>query len=103
MSAVESICRCESYAAVTERAAVARGRWLGRGDVVGAEQAATQAMRAGLDALPIDGRVVVGNEAEGDPLSIGTTVGRGASASISPSTRSRAPRSSRAATTGRWR
>ena len=77
MSAVESVCRCESYVAVTERAAVAVGRWLGRGDVVGAEEAATLAMRAGLDELPIDGRVVVGNEAENDPLSIGTTVGRG--------------------------
>jgi len=73
----EAVCRCESYAAVTERAAVAVGRWLGRGDVVGAEEAATLAMRAGLDALPIDGRVVVGNEAENDPLSIGTTVGQG--------------------------
>ncbi|MBA2616276.1 MAG: class II fructose-bisphosphatase [Actinobacteria bacterium] len=77
MNEGEAVCRCESYAAVTERAAVAVGRWLGRGDVVGAEEAATLAMRAGLDALPIDGRVVVGNEAENDPLSIGTTVGQG--------------------------
>jgi fructose-1,6-bisphosphatase II len=73
----ERLCRCEGYAAATERAAVAAGRWLGRGDVDGAQAAATEAMREALDRLPIEGRVVVGNEEEGDPLAIGTTVGRG--------------------------
>ena len=74
---VDQLCQCEMYAAVTERVAVAVGRWLGRGDVKGAEEAAAEAMRAGLDRLPIEGQIVVGNEDEGDPLSIGTTVGRG--------------------------
>jgi fructose-1,6-bisphosphatase II len=73
----EPLCRCEGFAAVTERAAVAAGRWLGRGDVAGAEQAASLAMRAALDRLPIEGRVVVGNESDDDPLAIGTTVGAG--------------------------
>jgi fructose-1,6-bisphosphatase II len=73
----ERFCRCESYAGATERAAVAAGRWLGRGDVSGADTAASAAMRAALDALPIEGRVVIGNEAEDDPLAIGTTVGGG--------------------------
>ncbi|MDQ4019078.1 MAG: class II fructose-bisphosphatase [Actinomycetota bacterium] len=75
MSDGETLCRCESFAAVTERAAVAVGRWLGRGDEEGAEEAATAAMRAALDALPVDGRIVVGNEAEDDPLSYETVVG----------------------------
>jgi fructose-1,6-bisphosphatase II len=70
-------CNCQDYAAVTERAAVAAGRWLGRGDVAGADQAAIEGMRAALDQLAIEGRVVVGNEEDDDPLSIGTTVGRG--------------------------
>jgi fructose-1,6-bisphosphatase II len=73
----EPLCTCETYAAVTERAAVAAGRWLGRGDVEGAEKAASEGMRGALDRLPIEGRVVVGNEAEDDPLAIGTTVGQG--------------------------
>jgi fructose-1,6-bisphosphatase II len=70
-------CLCESFVAVTERAAVAVGRWLGRGDVDGAMAAAIAGMHAALDALPIEGRVVVGNEADGDELAMGTVVGRG--------------------------
>ena len=73
----DRLCQCEMYAAVTERAAVAVGRWLGRGDIKGAQEVASEAMRAGLDRLPIEGQIVVGNEDEGDPLAIGTTVGRG--------------------------
>ncbi len=73
----ERLCRCESYAAVTERAAVTAGRWLGRGDVQGAEAAAAAGMRAALDRLPIKGRIVVGSDDEADPLAIGTTLGRG--------------------------
>ncbi len=70
-------CRCEAFAAATERAAVAAGRWLGRGDIAGAEAAAAEGMRGALDQLSIEGRIVVGNEAEGDPLSVGTIVGEG--------------------------
>jgi len=62
---------------VTEAAALASGRWLGRGDVEGAERAASTAMRDGLDELAIDGRIVVGSEDSEDALSIGTRVGRG--------------------------
>jgi fructose-1,6-bisphosphatase II len=70
-------CSCESFAGATERAALASARWLGRGDVEGAEQAATVAMRDALDRLPIEGHIVVGSENADDPLAIGTTVGRG--------------------------
>ena len=77
MNATATRCGCEAFAAVTEAAALASGRWLGRGDVEGAEQAAATAMRAGLDELAIDGRIVVGSEDPSDALSIGTRVGRG--------------------------
>jgi fructose-1,6-bisphosphatase II len=70
-------CSCESFAGATERAALASARWLGRGDVEGAEKAATEAMRDALDQLPIEGHIVVGSEDGDDPLAIGTTVGRG--------------------------
>jgi fructose-1,6-bisphosphatase II len=62
---------------VTEAAALAGARWLGRGNVEGAEQAATSAMRERLEELDIEGRIVVGGEVEDDPLAIGTTVGHG--------------------------
>ena len=70
-------CRCEAYVAATERAAVAAGRWLGRGDVHGAEAAAAEAMKAALDALPIEGRVVVGSEEADDVLGTDAIVGAG--------------------------
>jgi fructose-1,6-bisphosphatase II len=78
VSAGSDGCRCEAFAAVTEGAALASARWLGRGDVEGAEEAATTAMRDGLDRLDIEGRIVVGGD-EGN-LAIGTTVGRGGDA-----------------------
>jgi fructose-1,6-bisphosphatase II len=73
----ETVCRCESYAAATERAAVAAGRWLGRGDVAGAEAAAAAGMRSALDGLPIEGRVVVGSEQSGGTLATDSVVGSG--------------------------
>jgi fructose-1,6-bisphosphatase II len=78
VSADSGGCRCEAFAAVTEAAALASARWLGRGNVEAAEEAATSAMREGLDRLDIEGRIVVGGD-EGE-LAIGTTVGRGGSA-----------------------
>ena len=41
---------------VTERAALAAARWLGRDDQDGAEEAAATGMRLGLEAMPIEGR-----------------------------------------------
>ncbi len=77
MNGIATRCGCEAFAAVTEAAALASGRWLGRGDVEGAERAASTAMRDGLDELAIDGRIVVGSEDPDDSLSIGTRVGHG--------------------------
>src|ERR1700720_455623 len=62
---------------VTERAAVCAARMRGRGDEIGADQAAVDAMRRELNKLPIDGTVVIG-EGERDEapmLFIGETVG----------------------------
>jgi fructose-1,6-bisphosphatase II len=73
----ELVCNCEAFAAVTERAALAGARWLGRGDVRGAEESSSTAMRDALDGLEINGRIVVGGEDEGETLAIGETVGRG--------------------------
>ncbi len=45
---------------VTEAAALAAGRWLGRGDKEGADKAAVDAMRVVLNTIEMDGCVVIG-------------------------------------------
>jgi fructose-1,6-bisphosphatase II len=45
---------------VTEAAALAAGRWLGRGDKEGADAAAVDAMRVVLQSVSMDGVVVIG-------------------------------------------
>ena len=45
---------------VTESAALAAARWVGRGDKESADQAAVDAMRLLLDTVPMDGIVVIG-------------------------------------------
>ncbi len=45
---------------VTEAAALAASRWMGRGDKNGADGAAVDAMRLVLDSVPMDGIVVIG-------------------------------------------
>jgi fructose-1,6-bisphosphatase II len=47
-------------ARVTEAAALAAGRWVGRGDKESADQAAVDAMRLVLNSVPMDGVVVIG-------------------------------------------
>ena len=64
---------------VTEAAALAASRLMGRGDEKAADQAAVDAMRRALNDLPIDGTVVIG-EGERDEapmLYIGEKVGMG--------------------------
>ena len=64
---------------VTEVAAIASMRWMGRGDEKAADQAAVDAMRSALNVLDIDGTVVIG-EGERDEapmLYIGEKVGTG--------------------------
>jgi fructose-1,6-bisphosphatase II len=45
---------------VTEAAALAASRWVGRGDKEGADGAAVDAMRIILESVPMDGLVVIG-------------------------------------------
>jgi fructose-1,6-bisphosphatase II / sedoheptulose-1,7-bisphosphatase len=62
---------------VTEAAAVAASKWIGRGDNDSADAAAVEAMREALNELPFDGTVVIG-EGERDEapmLYIGEKVG----------------------------
>jgi fructose-1,6-bisphosphatase II len=51
---------------VTEAAALAAGRWLGRGDKEGADAAAVDAMRVVLHTVPMDGIVVIGEGEKDD-------------------------------------
>ncbi len=65
---------------VVEQAAIACAHTMGQGDRHRSDQVAVEAMRARLDHVPIDGRVVIG-EGERDRapmLYIGERVGRGA-------------------------
>jgi fructose-1,6-bisphosphatase II len=69
-------CLCESFARVTERAALGAARWLGRADQASAEEAGASGMREALRELPIEGRVVIGGD-EGQLLAAGETIGAG--------------------------
>ncbi len=67
------------FARVSEAAALSCARWMGKGDAVGADQAAVDAMRRAFDLIPIKGTVVIG-EGERDEapmLFIGEQVGSG--------------------------
>lgn len=64
---------------VTEAAALAAARWMGKGDGKSADAAAVEAMRDVLDSIPFDGQIVIG-EGERDEapmLYIGEKVGKG--------------------------
>lgn len=64
---------------VTERAAIAAAGWRGKGDEKAADAAAVEGMRAELEKVHIDGRIVIG-EGERDEapmLFIGEKVGAG--------------------------
>jgi fructose-1,6-bisphosphatase II len=70
-------CICESYGRVTERAALAGARWLGRADEDAAVEAASTGMRGALEQLPIDGRIVIGASEEQPALAAGAHIGAG--------------------------
>jgi len=64
---------------VTEAAALAAGRWVGRGDKISADGAAVDAMRLMIDSVSMDGTVVIG-EGEKDKAPMlfnGESVGNG--------------------------
>jgi fructose-1,6-bisphosphatase II len=64
---------------VTEAAALAAGRWIGRGDKEGADGAAVDAMRLMLDTVSMDGTVVIGEgeKDEAPMLYNGEKIGNG--------------------------
>ncbi len=64
---------------VTEAAAMAAARWMGRGDKEGADGAAVDAMRVVLDSVQMDGIVVIGEgeKDEAPMLYNGESVGDG--------------------------
>lgn len=64
---------------VTENAAMAAGRWVGRGEKESADQAAVDGMRAILDTISMDGVVVIGEgeKDEAPMLYNGEHVGNG--------------------------
>jgi fructose-1,6-bisphosphatase II len=64
---------------VTEAAALAAGRWAGKGEKEGADQAAVDAMRLMLDTVSMDGIVVIGEgeKDEAPMLYNGEKVGNG--------------------------
>ena len=64
---------------VTEAAALAAGRWMGKGDKDAADDAAVEGMRSAFNCIEIDGTIVIG-EGERDEapmLYIGEKVGKG--------------------------
>ncbi|MCP3992924.1 MAG: class II fructose-bisphosphatase [Actinomycetia bacterium] len=63
----------------TEAAAVAAARWMGRGDKIGADQAAVDAMRSVLRGVDMDGMVVIGEgeKDEAPMLYNGEAIGNG--------------------------
>jgi fructose-1,6-bisphosphatase II len=74
------LCICETYARVTERAALAGARWLGRADDHAAERDAAEAMRGVLDSFPVQARIVIGSADDESPLHVGEEVGAGGEA-----------------------
>ena len=65
------------FVRVTEAAALASARWMGRGDKMAADDAAVRAMRAVFDTISMDGTVVIGEGEldEAPMLYIGEKVG----------------------------
>ena len=69
---------CLELARVTETAAIASAKWMGRGDKNAADQAAVTGMRNMFDTINIDGVVVIGEgeKDEAPMLYIGERIGK---------------------------
>lgn len=76
---IERVVESTDFLPVTEQAAIASSRWLGRGDNKAADQAAVDAMRASLGKMPITGTVVIGEgqKDEAPELYVGEVLGTG--------------------------
>ncbi len=70
-------CACNGLASVTEKSALAAGRYLGSDDPEAAVLSASTAAASQFDATSLSGRIIVGPMESEGPLPIGATVGRG--------------------------
>ncbi|NIM19219.1 MAG: class II fructose-bisphosphatase [Candidatus Latescibacteria bacterium] len=62
---------------VTEAAALASARWMGKGDGLEADNAACEAMALAIKSVKIHGTIVIGEKKPNTPLSKGRVVGAG--------------------------
>ncbi len=62
---------------MTERAALAGARWLGRADMEAAEDAAFSGARLALERMPISGHIVIGGHEDAEQLAAGSLIGAG--------------------------
>jgi len=69
---------------VTESGAIAASRWMGRGDKLGADDAAVEAMRLMLSSVTMDGTVIIGEgeKDEAPMLYNGERLGNGSGAAV---------------------
>jgi fructose-1,6-bisphosphatase II len=72
-----AFCLCESYARLTERAALAAARWLGRADQDAAEEAAFSGMQLAFEQMPVEAHIVIGGSEDGEHLPLGGRIGGG--------------------------
>lgn len=72
------------FARITEAAALASARWVGKGDKIAADDAAVTAMRVMFDTVAVDGTVVIGEGEldEAPMLYIGERVGTGVAPAV---------------------
>ncbi len=69
-----------SLVRATEAAALAAGRWVGRGEIAGPDISAAQAMYAKLAQIEMDGKIIIGEERRYDEhayLHSGASIGTG--------------------------
>lgn len=69
-------------ARVTEAAALASARWMGKGNGLAADRAASEAMKQAIGALKISGTVAIGERHAEAPLSRGRVVGAGGDVAV---------------------
>jgi fructose-1,6-bisphosphatase II len=62
---------------VTEAAALASSRWMGKGDSIEADRAACDAMAIAIQSVKINGKIVIGERNPNSELSKGRVVGAG--------------------------
>jgi fructose-1,6-bisphosphatase II len=67
---------------VTEAAALASARWMGKGKGEDADRAACEAMTLAIKSVNIQGRIVIGEKRPGTSLSSGKIIGAGESSEI---------------------